>query len=115
MLGVATEAVAAGDLELGFGMTLRTLFGLHALTSGIFERMGSLPAPSGVGDPERCCAGPAAVCSTGWAGDRSPANGTIEATMARIYDEILTPRLLALLRLHEDPDARRLRSTSAVG
>jgi AcrR family transcriptional regulator len=108
VLGVASDARRRRRPRSRVRMTLEeTLFGLHALTSGIFERMGSCRRRPESGMRGRCCASPASRLLDGLGWRPLTSEWDYRATMARIYDEILTPRLLASLGLHEDPVARR--------
>jgi AcrR family transcriptional regulator len=108
---VGLEAVERGDLELSFGMTLReTLFGLHALSQGVFEQVGSSPPAGSVGDPRLLLRrlGGRLLDGLGW----RPLSyeWDYRSTMARIYGEVFPPQLLARLGLIEDSDSVDLRS-----
>jgi AcrR family transcriptional regulator len=111
---VARDAVEAGDLVLGSGMTLEeTLFALHALTQGIFARFGSLPPPEGVADPRGVLrrAGGRLLDGLGW----RPLSHEWDyrETISRVYREVFTAGLLARLGLAGDEEELRLRSAGA--
>ena len=101
--GVAFDAVERGDLTLSLGLTLEeTLFGVSALSQGIFQRIGSPPSMPGVGDPRVVLRriGGRLLDGIGWRPLSS--EWDYRATMARIYSEVFPPRLLATLGLIED-------------
>jgi AcrR family transcriptional regulator len=112
VLAVVKDAVARGDLALSFGMTPEeTVFAMHAMTQGIFERIGRPPVPAGVGDPRLVMrrAGGRLLDGMGWRPLSS--EWDYRRTMARIYEEVFPPQLLGSLGLIDSESApMRLRA-----
>jgi AcrR family transcriptional regulator len=100
---VAREAVEKGDLGLSNGLTLdEMLFGLNALSQGLFQRVGSPPPMPTIGDPRVVLRriGGRFLDGLGWRPLSS--EWDYRATVSRIYREVFPPQLLATLGLIDD-------------
>jgi AcrR family transcriptional regulator len=113
---VAKEAIDSGDLVLAPAATLEeTVFAVHALTQGIFERFGLGPKPVGISDPRIVLrrAGAQLLDGLGW---RPLSNEwDYRATVSRIHREVFTPRFLAARRLLAHPDGMERRAARKEG
>jgi AcrR family transcriptional regulator len=104
VLEVAREAVDGGDWELPADLTLEeALFGISAMTRGLFERLRSPLPPHRIRDPRRLqrSMGSRLLDSLGWR--PLSTEWDYAATMRRIHHELFPRELRAALGLPEDP------------
>jgi AcrR family transcriptional regulator len=107
VLMVARDAVERGDWVLGPDLTLEeALFGLSAMTRGLFERLASPLPQDPIRDPRRLqrSMGWRLLDSLQWRPLSS--EWDYAATMRRIHTELFPVDLRAALGLNDDGDAR---------
>lgn len=109
-LSVARDAVDKGDLALSLGITIEeTVFGMNAMSQGIFHRIGSPPPLPGVGDPRPVLRrmGGRLLDGLGWR--PLSTEWDYRATMARVYAEVFPPRVIAALGLVDEGASKAAR------